>query len=101
MRDVVAGEVRAHLARRNIKQTELAEALRRDQTWLSRRLLGKVAFDVDDLATICEVLHVSMAELLGELPPASPRALDRRTPTDVVEPNQGWDTAAESLLLVA
>lgn len=71
------------MGRRNIRQRPLADALGRNQQWLSRRLTGEVTFSIDDLEEICAVLGVDPVTLIAELPPTPPRpvepvALDRR-----------------------
>ena len=60
----VAANVRAELARKGITQTELAAKLQKTQPFVSRRLSGRVAFDVADLASIATVLDISMAALV-------------------------------------
>jgi len=58
MRSVVAGEVRAHLARRGISGNQAALRLGWTQPYMSRRLSGNVAFNVADLAAIARLLQV-------------------------------------------
>lgn len=60
----VAANVRAELARKGITQTDLAAKLDKSQPFISRRLSGRVAFDVSDLADIAEVLNIPMAVLV-------------------------------------
>lgn len=60
----VAANVRAELARKGITQTELAAQLNKTQPFVSRRLSGRVALDVADLASIATVLNISMAALV-------------------------------------
>lgn len=94
MREIVAAEVRAQMARRRITQQMLADELGREQTWVSRRVSGKVAFTVDDLAVISALFRVPIALLLGdEEPPERPesqvldrRGLRRRSSTCTTEP---------------
>jgi len=54
----VAGEVRAYLARRQITGQQAAKQLGWNQAYLQRRLAGKVAFDVTDLAALAAFLQV-------------------------------------------
>lgn len=60
------------MARRRISGVKLAEGIGRAQQYVSRRLNGDVAFDLDDLEKIAVVLDVTLPDLL---PPA---ALQRR-----------------------
>lgn len=60
----VAANVRAELARKHITQTELAAKMAKSQPFVSRRLSGRVAFDISDLATIAAVLDVPMTVLV-------------------------------------
>lgn len=62
----VAANVRAELGRHRRSQTELGQALGLTQSAVSRRLAGKVAFDIDELHTMAEWLGVTLAVLLGE-----------------------------------
>ena len=65
--DVVAGELRAVMARDRVSTRSLAVELEQtNPMWLQRRLSGAVALTVDDLVLICEGLHVNPAELLAE-----------------------------------
>lgn len=52
------------LARRNISAAELARRTGLKQPYISRRMAGEVAFDLDDLERIAEVLDVEVADLL-------------------------------------
>lgn len=63
----VAANVRAELARKGITQSDLAAKLNKSQPFISRRLSGRVAFDVADLASIATVLDVSITSLVGEV----------------------------------
>lgn len=60
----VAEEVRALLARRRVSGVKLAETMGRSQAYISRRLNGETAFDLDDLAHIAAVLQVPVSDLL-------------------------------------
>ena len=63
LRERVAEELRALLARRKVTPTELGRKLGRSQTWVWRRLEGEVAFDLNDLEVIADALGVAVAEL--------------------------------------
>lgn len=61
----VAANIRAELARKGISQAELAASLNKSQPTVSRRLLGRVPFSVDELDIIAAILDVPMAELVA------------------------------------
>lgn len=63
MRERVAEEVRALLARRKMSASELARRLDVTQRYMSRRLTGETAFDADDLGNIAGVLGVDVTDL--------------------------------------
>jgi transcriptional regulator with XRE-family HTH domain len=58
MQRIVAGEVRAWLARRQRSGRSAALELGWTEPYLSRRLTGGVPFDVSDLAKLAELLDV-------------------------------------------
>ncbi|MBK9181437.1 MAG: helix-turn-helix transcriptional regulator [Acidimicrobiales bacterium] len=80
LRELVAAEVRATMARQQVTQVMLSHDMDRSQAFLSRRLTGEVAFDLDDLELIAGLLGVPVADLF---PPALFRSSsfshDRRT----------------------
>lgn len=99
MTAAIAAEVRAHVARQQIKQQAIADALGRNQSWVSRRLTGEVPFTVADLDAICALLNLTLLELVeGMPPPPNEGVLDRRRLRR--RPSE-CNTEAESLLLVA
>jgi transcriptional regulator with XRE-family HTH domain len=61
MRPDIAANVRAEMARRGKSQADIGSLLGITRQAISRRLLGHVAFDADDLATIATYLNVSVA----------------------------------------
>ena len=64
LRATVAEEIRVLLARRRMSGVQLAEAIGRSQAYVSRRLNGATAFDVDDLERIAEALGVTVLDLI-------------------------------------
>jgi transcriptional regulator with XRE-family HTH domain len=60
----MAEEIRVLLARRQMTATELARLAGLKQPYISRRMTGEIAFDMDDLELIAPVLGVRVAELL-------------------------------------
>jgi transcriptional regulator with XRE-family HTH domain len=65
LREVVAEEVRALLGRKRMTGGALATAIGRSEMYVSRRLRGEIAFDMDDLSAIAEVLGVEPRDLMG------------------------------------
>lgn len=65
LRDRVATEVRANMARARMTQTDLAVVLGLTQSAVSKRLRGKIAFSVDELELVADALGVDPATLLG------------------------------------
>jgi transcriptional regulator with XRE-family HTH domain len=59
----VGRQVRAVLAEQGRAQAELAPVLSMTTAALSRRLLGQVAFRVDEIARVAEYLQVPVARL--------------------------------------
>jgi transcriptional regulator with XRE-family HTH domain len=59
----VAGNVRAEMARLNVNQTQLATAMDLTQAAVSRRLTGKVPFNVQELAALAIFLDIPVARL--------------------------------------
>lgn len=67
----VAEEIRALMARRQIRQSQLARRIDVGEQWLSVRLRGKQPIDLNDLALIAGGLGVKPRDLLspsGALP---------------------------------
>lgn len=62
----VADQVRAEMARRRVKQKDLVSALEMAQPAVSRRMNGKVPFNVDELAKIAELLGVRIVDLIPQ-----------------------------------
>lgn len=69
LRELVAEEVRALLARRQMTGADLAGRIGRSPMYVSRRVRGEVAFDLDDLQRIAEVFGVTPADLLPKAKP--------------------------------
>lgn len=64
IRERVAEELRVLLARRRMSATELARRTQITQPYLSRRMTGEIAFDLDDLEKIARALGVKVLDLL-------------------------------------
>lgn len=77
MRELAAEEIRVLLARRRISASELARRIGVTQPYISRRLTGEIALDVDDLQAIADALGVAVVELLPASAKGGPRAIAR------------------------
>ena len=60
----VRANVRAEVARAGLSQTDLAEGLHTTQQAISRRMSGKVPFDVAEIEAIAEFLGIPVSALL-------------------------------------
>ena len=71
----VAAEVRAEMARQNVKQTKLArEVFGKYQQWFQARVAGDVPFSALELLDIADYLHVDVQQfLIVGRPNPSPR----------------------------
>jgi predicted XRE-type DNA-binding protein len=63
----VSGEVRAWMARRDVKQEALAKALGMAQPSLSMRLRGRTRWTIQDLVIVSKTLDVPVSVLLAPL----------------------------------
>ena len=59
----VAGEIRAELGRKGLRQWELAVQLDWSQSMLSRRLSGLIPFSTDEIERIARVLDIPVSQL--------------------------------------
>lgn len=66
LRERTAEEIRVLLARRHISAAELARRTGMKQPYISRRMTGEVAWDVDDLERIAAVLDVDVIDLMPQ-----------------------------------
>ncbi|MBF6301207.1 helix-turn-helix transcriptional regulator [Nocardia amamiensis] len=60
----VASSARAEIARANLSQSMVARHLRLSQQAISRRLTGKVTFDVVELKRLADLLGISVEVLI-------------------------------------
>lgn len=60
---LVAGEIRAELARQRKSQAELASQLGVSRPWLSRRLSGETPLSVGDVVVMADALGVPVSAL--------------------------------------
>jgi transcriptional regulator with XRE-family HTH domain len=65
LRHRVAGEVRAELARQRRSASWLARETDMGQTAVSRRLIGDVPLDLDDLERFAAALNVPVTQFVG------------------------------------
>lgn len=63
----VSAEVRAWMARRDVKQEALAKALGMTQPSLSMRLRGRTRWTIQDLVIVSRTLDVPVSVLLAPL----------------------------------
>lgn len=68
----VADNVRAEMARRKVTQRDLAEGLGLSQASVSKRLMGAVPWDVNELAAVASLLGVELSVLVTTTAPAVP-----------------------------
>lgn len=61
----VGAEVRGLLAKHKISQAEAGKHLGLSQAAMSRRIVGEIPFNVDELAAIADLLGVSRGSLIG------------------------------------
>lgn len=63
----VAANLRAELARHQVRQRALAAMIGRTPGWLSRRVTGDVAFTLGEIDEIAGALGIPVAALLVEV----------------------------------
>jgi transcriptional regulator with XRE-family HTH domain len=63
-REIIAEEIRALMARRQVSQTELAQAIGVAPATLSERVRGLKPFDMDQLERIAEHLDTSIESII-------------------------------------
>lgn len=66
--DTVISTIKAEMARRDMNQKVLAEAIGLSGAAVSEKLAGKARLTVSDLIKIADVLDVPASLLLGEVP---------------------------------
>lgn len=66
--ELVAAEVRAHLARRRLTGRGAARALGWKSDYIWRRLDGRTPLDVNDLAALAELLDVPVTSFFESVP---------------------------------
>lgn len=89
---IVAGEVRANLARNRVSALQAAKALGWSYPYMSRRLNGHTPFTVDDLEALAKLLSVSVLDFFpaggGDVNAHYPKwatQRDRNRPSPTVE----------------
>jgi transcriptional regulator with XRE-family HTH domain len=73
---LVATEIKVQMARADVRQSQLARSIGKTEQWLSVRLRGRQAFDINDLALIAKGLGVGLYDLLPS-PEVVGQAVDR------------------------
>ena len=74
----IATEVKVWMARRRMTQAELGRAAGHDQTWISKRLSGKVPMTVEDLLDLAGALNVPAVEFFRLSDPAASGTINYR-----------------------
>lgn len=64
LRESVAEEIRVAMVRKRVRGATLAQQIGRSEAYLSRRLTGNTAFDLDDLQAISDALEMDVVDLL-------------------------------------
>lgn len=72
LRAVVAEEIRAAMARRRLSGAGVARAVGKSQSYVSRRLTGETAFDLDDLEKIAGALGCRVNDFMPVPPTSGP-----------------------------
>src|SRR6185295_15650483 len=89
LREQVAEEVRALLARKMKTGADVAAAIGKSPMYVSRRVRGEVAFDLDDIQKIAEVLEVEIGDLFPDREGRSNRNFDHAPAERLVTVGQG------------
>jgi len=71
----VAAEVRAALGRLDLRQSDLARRMGRNEEWVSTRLKGPTVISVNDLEAFAAALGVEIVDLLPRAVAETPRTL--------------------------
>jgi len=61
---VISANVRAEVARRALRQTEIAAVLNVTQSQVSKRLLGQIPFSATELVLLADLLDVAPSAFL-------------------------------------
>ena len=62
----VTANIRAELARRGLNQGDIASVLRTTQASVSRRMLCRVPFDIEELDKIADLLGIDLEALIAD-----------------------------------
>lgn len=68
LRSLIAGNILALMGRHRVSQRRLGEVLGLTQPPLSKRLAGKVAFDMDEIEAIAAFFDVPVTDLFDDTP---------------------------------
>ena len=61
--EAVAEEIRALMGRKRVRNVEIARGMEVSEPYISRRLSGEVALDLNDLEHIARILDVQVTDL--------------------------------------
>lgn len=83
-RELLAAEVRAHLARQRLSNRKFARMLGLQPTWIDRRLNGTTPMTADDIELFANALHLTPEQLMigaFQPRPGFPRGIGTRVDT--------------------
>jgi transcriptional regulator with XRE-family HTH domain len=83
---LVATEIKVQMARADVRQSQLAREIGKNEQWLSVRLRGRQPLDVNDLALIAKALGVGIHQLLPNPKEAAEASVSVRNPIVPVRP---------------
>lgn len=64
LNEIVAGNIRAEIARRNVDQSEVGAVIGVNQATVSKKMKGRVRWHLEDIEAIAEFLDMEPYELL-------------------------------------
>ena len=64
-------KLKGKMAEEGINQQDLGELIQRSQTYISERINCKSSFDMDEIYSICDWLHIPYSEIPQYFPPIS------------------------------
>jgi len=67
----VAAEVRAEMARQRLTQEQLSTRLGVHQTWVSKRVTGRVPFRVEEIERVAKALDKPISQFVGVMEPVA------------------------------
>jgi transcriptional regulator with XRE-family HTH domain len=65
-RDRVAGNIRAEMARNRLTQSDLAVVLGKSQQSVSKKLRGRIPFDLDEIETLAQHFGIPIEQIVKD-----------------------------------